>query len=138
MSTSVLAISFDAHDAARLAHFWAQALHRSVNDGATEDFASIAADTDTGLGAVLMFHRVPEDKTIKNRMHLDLKSSDLVADADRLKTVGAKQIRPLIENNNRWISFAGPRRQRVRPRRRLTLAHRTADRPTRANQGGKP
>jgi hypothetical protein len=41
MSISVLAISFDAHGAAQLAHFWAQALHRTVNDGATEDFASI-------------------------------------------------------------------------------------------------
>ena len=47
MSISVLGLSFDTHDAAKLAHFWAQALHRAVNDGATEDFASIAADTDT-------------------------------------------------------------------------------------------
>ena len=46
MSLSVLAISFDAHHAARLAQFWAQALRRTVNDGATEDFASIGADTD--------------------------------------------------------------------------------------------
>ena len=62
MTISVLAISFDAHHAARLAEFWAQALHRTLNDDATEDFASIAADT--GLGAVLMFHKVPEDKTV--------------------------------------------------------------------------
>jgi len=41
MSISVSAISFDAHDAAGLVHFWAQALHRTVNDGATEEFASI-------------------------------------------------------------------------------------------------
>ena len=48
MSIPVLAISFDAHHAARLAQFWAQALHRAVNDGATGDFASIAADTTLG------------------------------------------------------------------------------------------
>ena len=47
MSISVLAISFDAYNAAQLAQFWAEALHRTVNDGATEDFASIAADTDS-------------------------------------------------------------------------------------------
>jgi len=35
MSISVLAISIDAHDAARLAHFWARALHRTIDDGAT-------------------------------------------------------------------------------------------------------
>ena len=32
MSIPVLAISFDAHNAAELAQFWAQALHRSVAD----------------------------------------------------------------------------------------------------------
>jgi hypothetical protein len=37
MSISVLAISFDARDAGQLAHFWAEALYRTVNDGATED-----------------------------------------------------------------------------------------------------
>jgi predicted enzyme related to lactoylglutathione lyase len=106
MSISVLAISFDAHHAARLAQFWAQALHRTLNDGATEDFASIAADA--GLGAVLMFHKVPEDKTVKNRLHFDLQAPDVVAEANRLTSLGAKQIRSLSENSNRWISFTDP------------------------------
>ena len=106
MTISVLAISFDAHHAARLAEFWARALHRTLNDGATEDFASIAADT--GLGAVLMFHKVPEDKTVKNRVHFDLQASDVVAEADRLTSLGARQIRSLSENNNQWISFTDP------------------------------
>jgi predicted enzyme related to lactoylglutathione lyase len=108
MSISVLAISFDARNAVRLAHFWAQVLHRSVNDGATEDFASIAADTDAGLGPFLMFHRVPEDKTVKNRVHFDLQAADVLAEADRLTSLGAQQTRSLPENNGRWISFLDP------------------------------
>jgi predicted enzyme related to lactoylglutathione lyase len=108
MSISVLAISVDAHDAAALAHFWAQALHRAVNDGATEDFASIPADTDTRLGTLLMFHKVPEAKTIKNRVHFDLQAADVMAEANRLTSLGAKQIRSLADNNNRWISFTDP------------------------------
>jgi hypothetical protein len=108
MSISVLGISFDAHNAAKLARFWAQALHRTVNDGATEDFASIAPDTDGRLGAVLMFHRVPEGKTVKNRVHLDLRAADVLAEADRLTSLGAQQIRSLAENNNRWIGFLDP------------------------------
>jgi hypothetical protein len=66
MSISVLALSFDAHNAA-LANFWAEALHRTVNDGATEDFVSIAADTDSQLGPSLMFHKVPEGKAVMAR-----------------------------------------------------------------------
>jgi predicted enzyme related to lactoylglutathione lyase len=108
MSISVLAISFDADDAARLAHFWAEALHRTVNDRATEDFASIAADPDSRLGPFLMFHKVPEGKTVKNRVHFDLQAADVVAEADRLTSLGAKQIRSLAENNNRWISLRDP------------------------------
>jgi predicted site-specific integrase-resolvase len=30
------------------------------------------------------------------------------AEADRLTRLGAKQIRSLAENNNRWISFIDP------------------------------
>jgi len=108
MSISVLAISFDAHNAAELARFWADALHRTVNDGATEDFASIAADTDSRLGPVLMFHKVPEGKTVKNRVHFDLEAAEVLTEADRLTSLGAKQVRSLAENNNRWISFLDP------------------------------
>jgi predicted enzyme related to lactoylglutathione lyase len=108
MSISVLAISFDARDAAQLAHFWAQALHRTVNDSATEEFASIAAGTDSRLGAMLMFHKVPEGKTVKNRLHIDLQAADIVAEAGRLTNLGAQQIRSLAENNNRWISLRDP------------------------------
>jgi predicted enzyme related to lactoylglutathione lyase len=108
MSISLLAISVDAHHAYRLAQFWAQAIHRTVNDGATEDFASIPADTDSPLGPFLMFHKVPEGKTVKNRVHVDLQASDVVAEADRLTSLGAQQIRSLAENDNRWISFLDP------------------------------
>jgi predicted enzyme related to lactoylglutathione lyase len=108
MSISVLGISFDAHDAARLAHFWAQVLHRTVNDGATEEFASIAVNTDSRLGAVLMFHKVPEAKTVKNRVHIDHQATDVVTEANRLKRLGATQTRSLAENNNRWISLRDP------------------------------
>ena len=108
MSISVLAISFDARDAAELANFWAQALHRTVNDGATEDFASIAAGDDAALGPFLMFHKVPEGKTVKNRVHFDLRAAEVLTEADRLTSLGAKQIRSLAENNNRWISFIDP------------------------------
>jgi predicted enzyme related to lactoylglutathione lyase len=108
VSISLLAISFDARDAARLARFWAQALHRTVNDGATEDFASIPADSDGQPGFLLLFHKVPEDKTVKNRVHFDLQATDVVAEAERLTDLGAKQLRPLADNDNRWIGFIDP------------------------------
>ena len=48
-----------------------------------------------------MFHGVPEGKTVKNRVHLDLKAADIHAEADRLTKPGTRQVRALSENNNR-------------------------------------
>ena len=108
MSISVLAISFDANNAAQLAQFWAEALHQTVNDGATEESASIGADADSRLGPLLLFHKVPEAKTVKNRVHFDLEAADVLTESDRLTNLGANQVRSLAENNNRWISFVDP------------------------------
>jgi predicted enzyme related to lactoylglutathione lyase len=41
-------------------------------------------------------------------MHFDLEAADVLTEADRLTSLGAKQIRSLAENNNRWISFIDP------------------------------
>jgi len=108
MSIDLLGISFDARNPSQLAEFWAQALHRTVADGATEQFASIPADDDPAHGPLLMFHHVPEGKIVKNRLHLDLKAVDVRAEADRLTSLGARQVRSLSENNDRWISFTDP------------------------------
>jgi predicted enzyme related to lactoylglutathione lyase len=101
-------ISLDARDAAAQADFWAQALHRTVNDGATADSASVAPGADPDSGPLLMFHSVPEAKTVKNRVHLDLVSADAEADAARLIALGARQLRSLPDNGGRWISLADP------------------------------
>jgi predicted enzyme related to lactoylglutathione lyase len=44
----------------------------------------------------------------KNRVHFDLQAADILAEADRLTRLGARQIRSLAENNSRWISFVDP------------------------------
>jgi hypothetical protein len=41
-------------------------------------------------------------------VHFDLRSADVLADAERLINLGAKQIRSLAENDNRWIGFIDP------------------------------
>ena len=108
MSIDLLGISFDAHNPSQLAQFWAEALHRSVADGTTDQFAAIVADDDPAHGPLLMFHHVPEGKIVKNRVHLDLKSADIQAEADRLTNLGAQQVRCLSDNGDRWISFTDP------------------------------
>jgi hypothetical protein len=82
-------VVFDAADPARLAEFWAAALNYQVQPPPTgfasweafleaegvprEQWGSASAVVDPrGAGPRLFFQRVPEPKTAKNRVHLDL------------------------------------------------------------------
>ena len=62
----------DAIDPARLATFWADALGYVTEPGYDDpDGASIVAPH--GVGPAIGFLRVPEPKTAKNRMHIDVR-----------------------------------------------------------------
>ena len=91
MSSTVFAVSFDAHDAQTIASFWAAVLGRTVADGANGDNAAISADPDIP-GSRISFHRVPEGKTVKNRMHFDLITTDFDAEVGRLTSLGATRL----------------------------------------------
>src|ERR1700739_4300502 len=41
----------------------------------------------------LMFHKAPEGKTAKNRVHFDLQATHVLAEADQLTSLGAQQTR---------------------------------------------
>ncbi|MFD3524575.1 VOC family protein [Streptomyces sp. NPDC058653] len=91
MSISVFAITFDAHDAKAVATFWAEALGRTVADGADTTGATVAADPEIP-GSQIGFRQVPEDKTVKNRMHFDLATDDFDAEVRRLTGLGATKL----------------------------------------------
>jgi 4a-hydroxytetrahydrobiopterin dehydratase len=59
-----LGICIDCHDPAALLPWWASALRYVERDGALYD--------PDARGPFVWFQPVPEDKTVKNRVHLDL------------------------------------------------------------------
>jgi predicted enzyme related to lactoylglutathione lyase len=109
MSISFIGLSYDAADPAAIAEFWAQTLDRKVSDGASADFAAIAGDESAASGPLLMFHKVPEGTTAKNRLHLDLGAEDLEAESKRLLGLGATRLADMTEDGRiRWTTFADP------------------------------
>jgi deazaflavin-dependent oxidoreductase (nitroreductase family) len=107
MSTSVIGLSIDCADAAALAGFWSEVLGRPVNPGANAESAAIDA-ADPASGPRLSFHQVPEPKTVKNRLHLDLRSDQFEAESERLVGLGAVPVRDIERPAARWTTFADP------------------------------
>jgi Glyoxalase-like domain len=104
MAISLLAISVDGFDIGWLARFWADVLRQPVSPGATDSFAAV----DTASGLRLTFHRVPEGKTVKNRVHPDLAATDYEVEIDRLIKLGAVKLSDYQAGGTRWTTFADP------------------------------
>ena len=104
---SSFGLVLDCSDPDTLADFWSAALGRPLDDQASSDFASIglAAHRDTtgwtladGDGPTWLFARVPEPKTAKNRMHVDMAVPDPEAEVDRLVALGATRVADVDED----------------------------------------
>ncbi|MFF3321257.1 VOC family protein [Streptomyces sp. NPDC002889] len=64
----------------------------------------------TGLGRRILFQRVPEPKTAKNRLHLDLHTDPGSRDAEtaRLEALGATVVNRVDEPGGSWVVMADP------------------------------
>ena len=104
-------ITFDCENPTLLSHFWSDVLGypraewppemkaELLAGGLTEEdlaLKSVAQDP-TGVGQRLFFQKVPEGKTAKNRIHLDISSTpgrfatpeEIEAEKDRIVALGA-------------------------------------------------
>ncbi|WP_055697347.1 MULTISPECIES: VOC family protein [Streptomyces] len=67
-------------------------------------------DSGTGLGRRILFQRVPEAKTGKNRLHVDVHSEPGRRDAEltRLQELGAAVERHVKEPGGEWVVMTDP------------------------------
>jgi len=83
-------LTFDCADPVRVATFWAAAMGYDLPDPDPEG-AYIADPTGRTRG--IFFQAVPEPKTAKNRVHLDVRPTGTMREeVDRLRVLGATEI----------------------------------------------
>jgi predicted enzyme related to lactoylglutathione lyase len=97
-------LTFDAHDPPALAEFWSAVLERPV--GGTREFFAFIDRTDAEPAVI--FIQVPEGKTAKNRLHLDLDCDDLDVARERLEGFGASFVHEKDEHGVHWLTFRDP------------------------------
>jgi hypothetical protein len=107
MTLSLAQVVFDCEDAAALAGFWSQVLDRPVDPDPNPFFATLGRSAGEGAPA-WMFIKVPEPKTVKNRLHLDLTCPDWKAEAARITTLGAVQVAEHQEFGTHWVTMRDP------------------------------
>jgi glyoxalase superfamily protein len=128
-------VTFDCGDPGALARFWAQALGyveqqppqgfsswpaflESVGVPESEWESASAVVDPAGRGPRLFFQKVPEGKTAKNRVHIDVNVSTglegaegraaVEAEAARLVDLGATELRHVDRNGEFWVVLQDP------------------------------
>jgi len=92
MTLRLVNLCIDAHDPLKLAGFWAAALRWDVDGDSDELVALVPTD---GTRFEVLFLRVPEAKTGKNSIHLDLTTASLDDQAhsvEQLSELGARPV----------------------------------------------
>jgi len=111
MSIRLAAITVDCDDAHAVARFWSAALDRplAVDPAPSEDIALIGDLDDAAPGTPnWLFCKVPEPKTAKNRMHVDMIAIDRQAEVARLVALGATRVADKDEGGHAWTVLQDP------------------------------
>jgi predicted enzyme related to lactoylglutathione lyase len=112
MSTRLVHLVVDANDAPALASFWAGALGWEIASADDDEIdVSPAGFSYPGTEAVpLLFVPVPERKTTKNRVHIDLASTSAAHQAELVSRVRELGARPLDigQGDVPWVVLADP------------------------------
>ena len=103
-----LVLVVDCGDLERSARFWASVLGYDRADPPGGPYQGLVPAR--GQGIEVLLQRVPEAKTGKNRLHLDLRTPDLDAEVERVVALGARQLTsmPVTEAGWRWHILADP------------------------------
>ncbi len=107
MTSRITCVALDAVDPLSLAEFWKAALGWLVVD---EDEAGVSLAAPGTTMPTLDICKVPETKTVKNRLHLDLRADGGSTDAelDRLLGLGATRVDVGQGRDVTWVVMADP------------------------------
>jgi hypothetical protein len=116
MTSKLTELQIDCADPGALAGFWCAVLGYEVQDeedGVISIGSPAARGGKSRLGPVpptLTFAPVPEGKTVKNRVHLDVNATDREQDEEvrRLLDLGARHADVGQDDDVSWVVLADP------------------------------
>jgi predicted enzyme related to lactoylglutathione lyase len=103
-------VVIDAYDAPALARFWAEVLgwRITLEDPDEIELQPPAGSPEEGLVPDLLFLPVRDEKTGKNRLHIDLRPENQDEEVRRIEALGATRISVGQGPEATWVVLADP------------------------------
>lgn len=104
-------VTVDCADPMALASFWQEALtdYSILDDPDDPEPEEVVLLPESRKGPKILFIKVPDDKTVKNRVHFDLRPQETDRDAEvaRLEALGARKV-DIGQKDVSWTVMADP------------------------------
>ena len=103
-------VQVDCHDPEHLAAFWGEVLGTNVRARLGDPARYVTLEAAAAGAPRLVFQRVPEAKSGKNRLHLDIRVEDLSTAVKRATRLGAAPVPggDFVEGGVRWCVLTDP------------------------------
>ena len=98
-------VCIDCQDPQALGRWWADLLGWGLSVEADDEV--VVEPPESTPGPELIFCKVPEPKTVKDRLHLDLRPDDQAAEVARAETLGARRV-DVGQGDQTWVVLADP------------------------------
>ncbi len=110
MDIRIQCVCIDTTNPARLADFWQAALgwRRTFEEPDQIVLEPPAGSKEDGIVPDLLFLRVPEETSAKNRLHFDLRPKDQAAEVARLEQLGARRADVGQGTDVGWVVMTDP------------------------------
>lgn len=109
MDIRIQCLCIDSAHPSKSADFWEAALgwRRTYDADSEVVLEPPEGSLEDGVAPDLLFLKVTEPKTVKNRLHLDLRPKDQAAEVARLEELGACRV-DVGQGDVSWIVLADP------------------------------
>jgi hypothetical protein len=106
MASRFSELCIDCTDPVRLADFWCGVLGYQITE---KDDEAVEIAEEPGAMPTLLFVTVPEGKTVKNRIHIDVSPRDREQEEEvaRIEALGARRI-DIGQGEVSWVVMADP------------------------------
>jgi predicted enzyme related to lactoylglutathione lyase len=111
MASSLRNVTIDCSDPLKLAQFWAAVLGWNIYHDDDPEVLVAPQFPPATDGPTMLFIPVPEPRTVKNRVHVDLQPSDRTreAEVERLVELGATIVEDhRADDGTGWVWMADP------------------------------
>jgi predicted enzyme related to lactoylglutathione lyase len=110
MDIRIQCVVIDADDCERLARFWSAVLGWRVTYESKDEWCIEPPESspEVDVAPDILFVKVLDQKTTKNRLHFDLRPTDQAAQVKRIIGLGGRQVDIGQSEDVSWVVLADP------------------------------